>query len=73
MQEFMLRTPTHASTRGQRVEDIETARIKQMAREEMSEMMRRDDEGKIATSIWDLLGNDPKRVVGVKEGDQEQG
>ena len=35
--------------------------------------MRRKDEDKKARSIWDVLGKEQKRTVGVNEGEQERG
>ena len=65
MQELVLRAPTQASAlREEHVEGTEeTVRNKQKAREKTSEGLRRVDEGKTAKSIWDMLGNDQKKVV----------
>ena len=65
MQEFVLRAPTQASAlREESVEGTEeTVRNKQKAREKTSEGLRRVNEGKTAKPIWDMLGNDQKKVV----------
>ena len=74
-QEFILRAPMQDSaSRKKHVEDTEEmARNKHRAREKMSEGMKKVDEDKTAKSIWGLSRNDQKRIVVVKEGEQERG
>ena len=38
----------------------------------MSKRIKRVDEDKTAKSVWDLFRNDRKKIVGVKEGEQER-